>query len=250
MIRSILVDDEPKSREVLQTLLTRFCPQVEIVGTAGNVEEAKKVIAEKDPELIFLDVEMPGGNGFRLLDEVERKNSEIIFVTSYGHYAIPALRYSAIDYLLKPVEVEELKSAVDRAEKKIQSGNHNREVYQTLNSNLRQPPTLQKLAIHGVNEIKFTPLNDIVRMEGDNNYTFIFTASGEKFHSAKTLKDYEEMLAPLQKFIRIHKTHLVNADHIYSFIKSEGGCVVMSDGSRVEVSRRKKQELMERLGLH
>ncbi|HTL82367.1 MAG TPA: LytTR family DNA-binding domain-containing protein [Bacteroidia bacterium] len=250
MIRAILVDDEPKSREVLKTLLGRFCPQVEVLGMAANVEEGKQLIKTIDPQIIFLDVEMPGGNGFKLLDDLEQRSSEVIFVTSYGHYAIPALRYSAIDYLLKPVEVDELVNAVNRAEEKINSGNSGRETYKLLNANLQQPPSLQKLAIHGVNEIKFAPLKDIIRMQGDNNYTFIFTSNGEKFHSSRTLKDYEDMLASQRNFIRIHKAHLVNAEHVYSFIKTEGGYVVMSDGSRVEVSRRKKQELMERLGIH
>src|ERR1044072_1959985 len=117
-MKAILVDDEPKSREVLRTLLERFCPEVKISGTAGSVDEAKPLIADPSVDIVFLDVEMPGGNGFKLLDEAGHYNFEIIFVTSYGHYAIPALRYSAIDYLLKPVEVEELKNAVQRVKER------------------------------------------------------------------------------------------------------------------------------------
>jgi two-component system, LytTR family, response regulator len=191
---------------------------------------------------------MPGGNGFRLLDEVDRRDFEIIFVTSYGHYAIPALRYSAIDYLLKPVDITELKHAVERVAERTKSGRRNRSSYQALRSNLAQGAP-QKLAIHGINEIRFATLSDIIRLEGDSNYTHIFTASGERYHSSRTLKDYEEMLAQMRNFIRVHKTHMVNADHISSYVKTDGGYVVMSDGSKVEVSRRKKQELIGRLGL-
>lgn len=248
-MKALLVDDEPKSREVLRTLLDRYCPSVTIAGMASGVDEAKQKIAELNPDLVFLDVEMPGGNGFRLLDEVEAKGFEVIFVTSYGHYAIPALRYSATDYLLKPVEVEELKTAVLRAEERINSGKNTRLTYRLLASNLDQPPQLQKLAIHSVNEIRFAVLNEIVRMEGDSNYTYIYTSSGEKFHSSRTLKDYENVLLAYPNFIRIHKTHLINVEHVTSFVKTEGGYVIMSDQSKVEVSRRKKQELIDRLGL-
>lgn len=248
-MKALLVDDEPKSREVLKTLLERHCPVVQVVGMASGVDEAKQKIAELNPQLVFLDVEMPGGNGFRLLDEAQSRDFEVIFVTSYGHYAIPALRYSATDYLLKPVEVEELKSAVQRAVEKNSSGKSSKLTYKLLASNLDMPPHLQKLAIHGVNEIRFALLSDIVRMEGDSNYTYIFTSTGEKFHSSRTLKDYENVLSSYPNFIRIHKTHLVNISHISSFVKAEGGQVLMSDGSIVEVSRRKKQELIDRLKL-
>jgi two-component system LytT family response regulator len=248
-MKGIIVDDEPKGREVLRTLLERNCPEIQVAGTATNVAEARALIEKVNPDVVFLDVEMPGGNGFRLLDEIETRNFEIIFVTSYGHYAIPALRYSATDYLLKPVDISELRQAVDRLIEKVAEGRHTKTAYRLLSSNLAQPPAHQKLAIHGVNEIKFAPLTEIVRLEGDSNYTYIFTAAGEKFHSSRTLKDYEDILSSLHNFIRVHKTHLVNADHISSFIKADGGYIIMSDGSQVEVSRRKKQELIERLGL-
>jgi len=248
-MKAILVDDEPKSREVLRTLLERFCPEVEIIGTAGNVDEAKALIANPAIDIVFLDVEMPGGNGFKLLDEAGQHNFEIIFVTSYGHYAIPALRYSAIDYLLKPVEIDELKSAVARVKERKAKKNNSKENYKTLTANLKLPPSLQRIAIHGVNDIRFVPVKDIVRMEGDSNYTYIITTSGEKYHTSKTLKEYEELLETHLNFCRIHKTHIINIDHISKMMKSDGGYIVMSDGSQVEVSRRKKQELIDRLGI-
>ncbi len=248
-MKAILVDDEPKSREVLRTLLERFCPEVNVCGTAGNVEEAKVLIADTTIEIVFLDVEMPGGNGFKLLDEAGQRDFEIIFVTSYGHYAIPALRYSAIDYLLKPVEIEDLKNAVQRVKERKEKKNNSKENFKALTANLQMPPSLQRIAIHGLNEIRFVPVKDIVRMEGDSNYTYIITTNSEKFHTSRTLKEYEELLETHLNFCRVHKTHMINIDHIIKFMKTDGGYIVMSDGSQVEVSRRKKQELIERLGI-
>lgn len=248
-MKAILVDDEPKSREVLRTLLHRFCPEVTVIAEASNVAGARELIGKEAPDLVFLDVEMPGGNGFALLDEIGKRSFDIVFVTSYGHYAIPALRYSATDYLLKPVDVEDLKKAVERVANRLRAGQTNDQGYDALKNNLSQPARMQRLAIHGVNEVRFATLSEIVRLEGDNNYTHIITSGGEKLLSSRTLKDYEELLSHTANFIRVHKTHLVNSDHIVSFIKTDGGYIVMSDGSHVEVSRRKKQELMEKMGM-
>ena len=246
---AILVDDEPKSREVLKTLLERYCPSVEVAGGASNVEDAKRLIQTVHPDIVFLDVEMPGGNGFKLLDQVETNGFDVIFVTSYGHYAIPALRYSATDYLLKPVEISELKAAVERA---ISSRKENLSLqtnYETLKSNLQLPANRQKIAVHGMHEVSFVPVDEIVRMEADDNYTFVITSTGNKFHASRTLKEFDEMLSSEMGFMRVHKTHLVNTHHIVRFLKTDGGCLEMSDGKKVEVSRRKKQEVMEKLGL-
>ncbi|CAN5392264.1 LytTR family DNA-binding domain-containing protein [soil metagenome] len=246
-MNAIIVDDEPKGREVLKTLLERFCPSVSITGMAGSVEDAKKLLELIHPDVVFLDVEMPGGNGFKLLDEVNRNNFEIIFVTSYGHYAIPALRYSAIDYLLKPVEIEELKNAVQRVEIRMAKKDSSKANYKALNENLQLPLDQQRIAVHSTNDIRFVSIKEIIRLEGDSNYTYIITSTGGKYHTSKTLKDYEELLSAHPNFIRVHKTHIINLDHISKFMKNDGGFIVMSDGSQVEVSRRKKQELMERL---
>lgn len=246
-MKAIIVDDEPKGREVLKTLLQRFCPAVNVIGTASGVEEAKVLINDLHPDIVFLDVEMPGGNGFKLLDETNRNNFEIIFVTSYGHYAIPALRYSAIDYLLKPVEIEELKNAVQRVEMRMEKKNDLKANYRALNENLQLPVSQQRIAVHGVNDIRFVSVKEIVRLEGDSNYTYIFTSTGGKYHTSRTLKDYEELLQAHSNFVRVHKTHMINLDHLTKFMKNDGGYIIMSDGSQVEVSRRKKQELMERL---
>jgi len=248
MIAAVIVDDEPKSRDVLSTLLSRFCPEVEVVATAASVAEAEQVIREHHPDLLFLDIEMPGGNGLQLLENGAIGNADVIFVTSYAHYAIPALRLSAVDYLLKPVEIEELKSAIVRvAERQVTKRSNNLEV---LKENLHQTVLLQKIAIPGIQDVRFVKVSDIIRIEGDSNYSFIYLAGGDKIHSSRTLGDFEELLASHPGFFRIHKTHLVNFEHVLRLIKTEGGYLEMTDGSQVEISRRRKAEVLQLLGLN
>lgn len=248
MITAIIIDDEPKSRDVLKTLLNRFCSDVEILAQAGSVAEAKELIRQHNPELLFLDIEMPGGNGLTLLESGATGQAEVIFVTSYAHYAIPALRLSAVDYLLKPIEVEELRAAVDRVatrKKSKQSGNLN-----VLRENLNQNSPLQKIAIPGMQDVRFVKVTEIIRIEGDSNYSFIYLDGGEKIHSSRTLGDFEEVLTGQPNFFRVHKTHLVNLDHVVRLIKTEGGYLEMKDGSQVEISRRRKTEVLQLLGLN
>lgn len=248
MITAIIVDDEPKSRDVLKTLLNRFCGEVEILAQAGSVQEAEELVRELNPELLFLDIEMPGGNGLTLLEKGLTGNADVVFVTSYAHYAIPALRLSAVDYLLKPIEVDDLRAAVERvAERKQHKQQNNLNV---LKENLGQSETLQKIAIPGMQDVRFVKVSDIIRIEGDSNYSFIYVDGGDKIHSSRTLGDYEELLTGHKCFFRVHKTHLVNLDHVVKLIKTEGGYLEMKDGSQVEISRRRKTEVLQLLGLN
>ncbi len=247
MIRAIIVDDEPKSRDVLKTLLLRFCTEVEIAGMAGSVAEAEKIISETNPDLIFLDIEMPGGNGLTLLESGKVGNADVVFVTSYAHYAIPALRLSAVDYLLKPVEVEELRNAVARVAEKRRTGDSGN--IDVLKENLANTPALQKLAIPGIQDVRFIPVSQILRIEADSNYSFIITTEGERIHASKTLGDFEDLLSSVPDFCRVHKTHLVNMSCVVKLIKTDGGYLQMKDGSQVEISRRRKAEVLQMLGL-
>lgn len=247
MIRAIIVDDEPKSRDVLKTLVLRFCHEVDIIGMAGSVAEAQELVASLNPDLIFLDIEMPGGNGLKMLEEGKTGTADVVFVTSYAHYAIPALRLSAVDYLLKPVEVEELRNAVSRVTEKRNVGtNPNLEI---LKENIASPPALQKIAIPGIQNVRFIPTSGILRIEADSNYSFIITTDGDRIHSSKTLGDFEDLLSSLPNFFRVHKTHLVNMDCVVKLIKTDGGYLEMTDGSHVEISRRRKADVLQLLGL-
>lgn len=248
MITAIIVDDEPKSRDVLKTLLSRFCSDVEVLAQAGSISEAKDLIREHNPDLLFLDIEMPGGNGLQLLESGATGNAEVIFVTSYAHYAIPALRLSAVDYLLKPIEVEELRAAVERVNDRKQV--RSKANLAVLKENLSQNTPLQKIAIPGMQDVRFVKVSEIIRIEGDSNYSFIYIDGGEKIHSSRTLGDFEELLTGQPNFFRVHKTHLVNLDHVVKLIKTDGGYLEMKDGSQVEISRRRKTEVLQLLGLN
>ncbi|GAB4132751.1 MAG: LytTR family DNA-binding domain-containing protein [Bacteroidia bacterium] len=248
MIKAVIVDDEPKSRDVLHSLLEKYCPEVSIIGEAQDVITAKELIETQHPDVVFLDVEMPGGSGFRLLDQFPAPAFDVIFVTSYGHYAIPALRYSAVDYLLKPVDISELKDAVQRARSRIQSREEISNKLRNLSSNLgAEHVGAKKIAVSSASDVKFIKADDIVRMEADSNYTVIYKANGDKIIASRTLKDFEELLFDNPAFIRTHKKHLVNINYVVKFNKNEGGELVLKDGSRIEVSRRKKQEVLEKL---
>ncbi|HTF03065.1 MAG TPA: LytTR family DNA-binding domain-containing protein [Bacteroidia bacterium] len=248
MITAVIIDDEPKSRDVLKTLLTRFCPEVSVVASAGSVDEAAAIIRSHSPDLLFLDIEMPGGNGLQLIEKGLAGDAEVIFVTSYAHYAIPALRLSAVDYLLKPVEVEELRLAVSRViERRQAARTNNLEIFK---ENLNQSAAAQRIAIPGMQDVRFVKVSEIIRVEGDSNYSFIYLMGGEKIHSSRTLGDFEELLSSQKSFFRVHKTHLVNLEQVVRLIKTEGGYLEMSDGSQVEISRRRKTEVLQLLGLN
>lgn len=245
MIKAIIVDDEAKGREILRALLSRTCKNVEVVATANSAESGAEAIRKFHPSLVFLDIEMPGGNGFTLLEKTKDQNFEVIFTTAYSQYAIKAIRFSALDYLLKPINPEELKAAVDKVEITQSTKVGNRRNVETLLSNIEEAAP-KKVVLPNVHGAEYVLLDDIVRCSADGNYTLVVMTNGKKILVAKTLKDYEEMFAE-ENFCRVHHAHLVNLKHVVRYIKGEGGQVELSDGSTVEVSRRKKTEFLERL---
>ena len=245
MIRAIIIDDEPKGREILKNLLTKNCHNVEIIATANSADSGAEAIRKFRPDLIFLDIEMPGGNGFQLLEKTSDLDFDVIFTTAYSQYAIKAIRFSALDYLLKPVKPEELRDAVGKVEKKLSSQTTSRQNVDTLLSNIKENLP-KKVVIPNATGAENVLLDDIVQCSADGNYTNIFLKGGKKILVAKTLKDYEELFSD-ENFARIHHAHLVNLKHVKRYIKGEGGSVEMSDGSVLEVSRRKKAEFLEKL---
>lgn len=244
--KAIIVDDELGARESLSKMLEKNCKNIQVVAKADNMMNAFVEITNHQPDLVFLDIEMPNGNAFDLLEKFKEINFNIIFVTAYDHYAIKAIKFSAIDYILKPVDPEELITAVSRFESQHETKNSLDKKFKTLLSNVKPENKLKKVGIPDGDGLVFINLADIIRCDSDGNYTYFLLTSGKKIVASRTLGEYEQMFAE-DNFFRVHRSHLINLEHVKKYIKGEGGYVVMSDNSQVEVSRRNKNEFLEKL---
>ncbi|MCD4746839.1 MAG: LytTR family DNA-binding domain-containing protein [Bacteroidales bacterium] len=242
MIRVIIIDDESKARNALSNLLKLHCKNVEIIAEADCVKTGIEQINKNNPDAIFLDVQMPDGSGFDLLEQLQSINFKIIFASAYDKFAIQAFKFSALDYLLKPVEPEQLIEAVN----KLEDSSRYAEINKKLEVLLSNKNNFEKIALPTIDGISFVKINSITRCESDNNYTNIFTNDGKRIIVSKTLKEYDEMLTPFN-FFRIHKSHLINLAYLQRYKKGEGGYVIMEDGSELEVSRRRKEEFLTAL---
>lgn len=244
MIRTLIVDDSADNRNYLRGLLTTAHPQVRILGEASNVQEALIAIARHSPDLVFLDVEMPGGTGFDLLRRLESWPFDVIFNTAYERYAVQAIRFSALDYLLKPVQPDELATAILRFETARATGQVRQVVQQQFLSNLgAQDERAMKLTLTTGDRTWFVPPAEITHCSADDNYTELHTMDGRRFVSARTLKDYEDMLLPLG-FLRVHRSSLVNRAAVSHLDEHH---VVLTNGTRLEVSRRKRDDVLKAL---
>jgi two-component system LytT family response regulator len=246
-ITSILVDDEPRGLSSLQKLLGYNCPELEIMATCSSADEAKEKIKQLKPQLVFLDINMPEKTGFDLLNELGEINFEIIFVTAHHDYMMQAFRFSAVDYLLKPVEDNLLTEAVRRAVKKIEekSGETNME---TLLYNLKNKEGAQKmkLCIPSLKGFQVVKLAEIIYCEASSNYTNFHFTERPLICASKPIHEYESLLEDCG-FVRIHKSFVVNLEHVKEYIRGEGGTVILSNGHDIEVSRRKKEIFMQRM---
>ena len=243
MIRTVLVDDEPNNLETLHQLLVKYCPQVEIAGTADSVTKAREVIVEKRPDLVFLDIEMPYGNAFELLNSMPSVDFEIIFVTAFGNYAIEAIKFSALDYLLKPVNIKELQAAVQKAAQRIEFKNISQKLdnlYFNLNTS---KPSLQKIALPTLEGLIFVNIKDLVWLEARGSYTCVYLSSQQRIMVSRTLKEFEDVL-PVDYFSRIHQSYVINHNYIRKYNRGRGGTIEMEDGTVIEVSMRKKDEFL------
>ena len=246
-MKTIIIEDEQKSREMLAGIIQKNCPGIEMVGLAKNVKEGVEMIKALQPELVFLDVSMPDGSGFDLLEKVQGNKFELIFATASDQYAIRAFKYSACDYLLKPIDIEELKNAVEKARQKKSVSPPNMENLQFLIQQLkRTDDNFQKITLPTGNAFEIVNLKDIVRCEADTSYTIFYLSDKRKLMVSAGLKHYEDIL-PENDFIRVHHHHLINMNHVQRFLKVDGGYAVMSDGTQIEISRRKKESFLERL---
>lgn len=242
MIRSVIIDNEKKSRKTLSNFLLKYCKNVEVLGEADGVATGIELIKNEKPELVFLDIEMTDGTGFKLLESFDDIQFSVIFVTAYSAYAIKAFKISAIAYLLKPINPQELIDAIEKYQKEIGlKGIHNK-----LEVLLGNQSSVKKIAFPTSEGIELVKLNHIVHCEADDNYTSIFLANDKRIVVSKTIKEYDTMLSDFG-FYRIHQSHLVNLDYVSKFNKNDGGYVVLENGKKLPVSRRNKQEFLEKL---
>lgn len=245
-ITSVIIDDEINNCQNLQNILTRYCPEVDILGMAYNATEGLELIIKEKPELVFLDIQMPGGSGFSLLESLKHPCFDVIFVTAFDQYAIKAIRKSAIDYLLKPVNILDLKEAVSRAiEKKELKVNQNSHLTNYI-KNRGSAESQSKIALPTSERLLFVKIEEIIRCQGENNYTKFFLNNGHSVLVSKTIKEYEELLKE-DGFIRVHQSHLINKKHVNSYEKREGGYLKMVDGSMVSISRQRKDFVLTQL---
>jgi two-component system, LytTR family, response regulator len=242
MIQAIIIDDEPGNIDVLKKMITDFCEDIEISGAATSVEEGITAIKERNPDLVFLDIEMPGKNAFDLIDHLTPVGFEIIFVTAFEHYALKAFRYSAIDYLLKPVNIRELQEAIEKARKRMKERNFQDRLDNFFNIERKREI---KIAVQLKDGYSFINYNDIICCSSEGTYTIIFLVNGNKLVSSNNLKHFVELL-PEDIFCRVHNSHLVNLDHAIRYSKGRGGTLIMVNKMILEVSQRKKDELLGR----
>lgn len=243
MIHCLIIDDESDAREALKLAVEKYCPEVEVIAACETPKKGLEAILNLQPDLVFLDVEMPGMSGFDLLQQLEDISFAVIFVTAYNRYAIKAIKFSALDYLLKPVDPDDLVRAV----RKAKDWQHQKELtfrYQSVLSNIKnQQLNMDKLAIPDSEGIIFVETADIICCRADGNYTMLYLIGGKTILVSKPLKDFEAMLSN-HGFSRVHHAALINMKHIQKYVKGDGGYVILSDNHHVDVSRRKKEAFL------
>jgi len=241
--RVLIIDDEMDARSVLKKYLADYCPRHDVVGEASGVEEAFRLIREVQPDLLFLDIEMGDGTGFDLLDRFPSLNFHVVFTTAFDDFALKAFKYSAVDYLLKPIAPEDFIQAIDRAsQKQIQNLGHLMQMVQAP----EPKKVFEKIALPSQEGLTLMDLKDIVRLQSDGGYTTFWDNSGEQCLVSRTIGEYEELL-PDGQFLRVHSSHLINLDCVKKFLREDGGFALMADGSKVPVARRRKEQFVELL---
>ena len=248
ILKTVIIDDEQNNIDNLAVLLKQHCPQVSVIATALNADAGENAILQHNPDLVFLDIQMPEKNGFDMLKALKTFSFDIIFVTAYDQYGIQAVKFSAIDYLLKPINIEDLKTAVQKVVQKNAQKKHNLQLENLINLlQQTQQKQFHRIALQTAKETRFVEPDKIVRCESSNNYTTFFLVSNEKIMTSKPIFEYEEMLKDYG-FVRCHQSHLVNKTFIKSWIKEEGGYLLMEDNAQIPISRQKKDSLKQILG--
>jgi two-component system, LytTR family, response regulator len=245
MIKTIIIDDEPYCCETLEIMIGKFCPELTVAAVLHSGAEAIEALAQFSPQLVFLDIEMPYMNGFEFLEKVHFINFALIFTTSYDQYAIKAIRFSALDYLLKPIDREELIQAVAKVSKSLQSPTELQLELLLQKFNVPKTP-IKKIALPTMEGLQMVEIDAIISCSSDSNYTNFFLKNNKKLTASRTMKDVEDLLSDYS-FLRVHNSFLVNLNEIHKYIKGEGGYLVMSDGTNIDVSRSRKEMLLQKL---
>jgi two-component system, LytTR family, response regulator len=243
MLKSIIVDDEYKSRESLKALVEKFCENISVVAICQNGNDAVQAIDEYDPDLIFMDIQLQRETGFEILERLDKINFEVIFTTAFSEYAIKAFKFSAIDYLLKPIDINELRLAVEKVQKRV-IGNISERVYELAQNIKRNTFKHTRLALPSSQGLVFVSVDQIIYCEASGNYTNIYMEDQRKFVVSRTLKEYQDLLED-QDFFRIHNSYLINLNSIKNYIRGEGGQVVMVNDKALDVSKSRKKSFLE-----
>lgn len=247
MINALIIDDEADAHEALRLALTKYCPDVLVQGVFETPEEGLDAIRNLQPNLVFLDVQMPRMSGFDVLQQVLPVTFDVIFVSAYDQYAIKAIKFSALDYLLKPIDIDELMHAVERVKTGRLSSNASSHLYQSVLNNIQHKSgKIERLAIPTFEGINFFNTNDIIFCKAEGSYTTLVMQNKQSELVSKNLKDFESLLSE-SGFCRVHHSYLVNMKHVQKYVKGEGGYVIMTEGHHVDLSRRKKEEFLKLL---
>jgi two-component system LytT family response regulator len=245
MIQALIIDDEKNIIDSLNMLLNEHCPDVEVIGQADSIQKGIRLLREKEPDLVFLDIKMPLGSGFDILEFFPERNFDVIFVTAHSQYAVKAFKFSAVDYILKPVDIQELKQAVNRVKGMREAGLSATNRYRVLEENLKsERPT--RLAIPTSEGLDFIPIRDILHIKAEGRYSMVFMSGGSSMLVTRNLGEFDRLLNDCG-FFRSHHSHLVNVDHVKRLLHREGGQVILSDGSKIPLARTRKKAFLERL---
>lgn len=249
-LSALIVDDEEFARENLKMLLEEYCPDVNVVGTASSAELARTMVEEFNPDVVFLDIMMPGEDGFSFLESMNERKFQVVFTTAFREHALRAIKESAVDYLEKPIDIEELQKAITKAKESLQLKSVNKVTDERLTKVLQDivlTNSVEKTVVPTKDGLAIVKNTDIIRLEAMENYTMIYLSGGKKYMSSRSIKAFEDKL-DTHMFFRVHKSHIINiAHHLKEFVRNEGLIAVMSDATQVPVARRKLQEFLDKI---
>ncbi|WP_396159100.1 LytR/AlgR family response regulator transcription factor [Flavobacterium sp.] len=250
MITALLIDDDDNLRAGMKSLLSRYAPEIAILGEADSVKTGTELLLKTEPQVVFLDIHLGDGSGFDLLEEVNKRgklNSQIVFITAHEQYAIKAFRFSALDFLLKPVDPDELEKVISKIKNVLVKSESVAHIDLLLENIRKKVDNFKRIALSTSDGIHLFEISDIIRCESEDNYTKFYIKNNKPVLISKTLKEYEDLLTE-HGFERIHQSHLINLAYLKSYIKKDGGYVVMADNSNLPISQRKKERLQELIG--